>query len=189
MYSRLSDRKKVNNPCCRTNWPSSIFEISLIVISACLKVNAAHASSCTILFGFHALRCFAENGFKYTRFHLKCDVTKGKLEDLRAFVALWMCVPRHLISVAGVQPSNSWIITLMVPDIHTLDLPEVIQRHREWFVHRDIDRFEIDDRVINLTGKYKTEIQQSKRIARADKPPGKTQKMRTLAQRNFEFVT
>lgn len=162
MYSRLSDRKKVSNPCCRTYWPSSIFEISLIVISACLKVNAAHASSCTILFGFHALRCFAEKGSKYTRFHLKCDVTKGKLEDLRAFVALWMCVPRHLISVAGVQPSNSWIITLMVPDIHTIDLPEVIQRHREWFVHRDIHRFEIDDRVINLTGKYKTEIQRLK---------------------------
>ncbi|XP_064618131.1 uncharacterized protein LOC135482191 [Liolophura sinensis] len=93
----------------------------------------------------------AENGFKYTRFHLKCDLNKEKIEELRAVVARWMSVPTHLVCVAGVQPSESWIITLMVPDIDTLDLSEVIRRHRDWLVHKDIDRFEIDDKVINLT--------------------------------------
>lgn len=61
------------------------------------------------------------NGYKYLQFHIEGkDVektyTKSSLQDLRATAAKIMGVPQQFIIIAGIEPSASLLITLMIPE-------------------------------------------------------------------------
>ncbi|XP_062588037.1 uncharacterized protein LOC134249706 [Saccostrea cucullata] len=61
-----------------------------------------------------------ENGFKYLKFHIRGknlnNYGRTELERLRSMVAELLLVPKEFIIISGIEPSNSLVITIMVPE-------------------------------------------------------------------------
>lgn len=97
---------------------------------------------------------FQVNGYKYVKFHLKGELVRDTVEDLRARVASWLLVPTSFVVVSGVQPTGSWHITLMIPEICLENLLKFIDVKRHWLTDQNIDSVELDGKVIDIAGKY-----------------------------------
>ncbi|XP_041350594.1 uncharacterized protein LOC121369630 [Gigantopelta aegis] len=68
---------------------------------------------------FYTPRDTPENGYKYLKFYIGGDITRltvKELEQLRVQVSTTLCVPLKFVYLDGIEPSNSILLTFMVPD-------------------------------------------------------------------------
>ncbi|XP_064615534.1 uncharacterized protein LOC135479578 [Liolophura sinensis] len=100
-------------------------------------------------------------GCKYVKFHVKGRLNRNTVEELQSNVARWLTVPSSLVVVAGVEVTDSFNITLMIPEISTEMLRKYIPLNSDWLMSRGIDTCKIDGEDIDLTDglsiKYKPE--------------------------------
>ncbi|XP_052072904.1 uncharacterized protein LOC127711006 [Mytilus californianus] len=69
------------------------------------------------------LHCYPEsdrpvNGYKYVRFHVAGTKSNNRstLEAIRSAASTYMNVPSHFVTVQGIQATQSYLITFMVPE-------------------------------------------------------------------------
>ncbi|MEW8547033.1 MAG: hypothetical protein AB2693_26255 [Candidatus Thiodiazotropha sp.] len=83
------------------------------------------------------------------------NYTNESLQNLRATAAIIMGVPSQFIVIAGVEPSSSLLVTLMVPEVFVKYFKAAVSR-RETLKHFDrlcIDKVEIGETVWQINGK------------------------------------
>ena len=110
--------------------------------------------------------CFvylAANGYTYVKIHIGGVNTDGQnidqysrslLEGLKADAARLMFVPPEHVVIAGIEPSNSLLITLMIQTEHVRYLKKAAEGKdciREW-VHFGVDFITIGGEDYFLTG-------------------------------------
>ncbi|XP_061188563.1 uncharacterized protein LOC133196720 isoform X2 [Saccostrea echinata] len=69
---------------------------------------------------FVAPRETPENGYRYLKFHIRGkDLNtygRSELERLRSMASDLLFVPKEFVIISGIEPSNSLVITIMVPE-------------------------------------------------------------------------
>ena len=108
--------------------------------------------------------CFPANGYKYIQFHIEGkdfkEVKRSSLENIRRTAAGLMLVPQEFVVIAGIEPSSSLLITIMVPERFIKYFEAAL--HKEPAVleltHQGIDIVRIDERVVNIHGMYLYDI-------------------------------
>lgn len=108
---------------------------------------------------FYAPKETPENGFEYVKFHLEGNSRRSDVESLQMQVANLLCVPRENVIVAGVEKSNSIIITLMIHQECVMVLSNLSDREKAVLTKVCVNHFTIDGNVFSLTDKvYKEEV-------------------------------
>lgn len=108
---------------------------------------------------FYAPKETPENGFKYVTFHVEGNSRRSDVETLQMQVANLLCVPRQYVIVAGVEKSNSIIITLMIHEECEMVLSNLSDREKAVLTKVCVNHFTIDGNVFSLTDKvYKEEV-------------------------------
>lgn len=65
----------------------------------------------------------------------------------------WLNVPLQAVLLAGVQMTDSFDITLSIPKMCEDPLKNAFVRNKEWLMSKEVDRFDIKGKEIDLTGK------------------------------------
>ncbi|KAH3725057.1 uncharacterized protein LOC127853677 [Dreissena polymorpha] len=99
------------------------------------------------------------NGYRFVKWHLEGkdfqSCTRGDIQATRMHIAEILCIPPEFVLIAGIEPSSSLLLTLMIPDDHVEVLVEML-RKKETFpafaLHR-IDKIEVNGEVFAVTGK------------------------------------
>ena len=103
---------------------------------------------------------FAANGYQFVKFHVEgTNFTKYKrssLETLRATAAVLMGVPSQFVTIAGIEPSTSLLVTLMVPSkfVAYLEMAMTKEDPIATFTNLGVDMVSINDKIYNLHGKF-----------------------------------
>lgn len=100
---------------------------------------------------------FLVNGYKYVKFHVagtdRCN--RSALEAIRATASYYMYVPPHFVTVQGIQATNSYLITFMVPE-HCIEALETLEKAEEQcLLSLGVDCIVIEGNTITLQGKHK----------------------------------
>ncbi|XP_062588028.1 uncharacterized protein LOC134249699 [Saccostrea cucullata] len=97
-----------------------------------------------------------ENGYTYVHFHIKgkglCQLKRTQLEELRMKIAEILHVPPKFIIIAGIQASNSLVITFMVPREFTYLLRHCKTEHTPVFHLLSVDKWIMDDITVIVEG-------------------------------------
>ena len=106
---------------------------------------------------FNAIISFLENGYKYLKFHLEGATldtfTREELERLRTHVAQnLLFIPPEFVFVQGIEPSNSLIITFMVPQgcLSSIDMKDSISLAS--FSSLSVDAIYVDEKKVPIKG-------------------------------------
>ena len=72
-----------------------------------------------------------ENGYTHVKFHVDGynfqTYSRADIEKLRSHVSTLLFVPPQFVFVAGIEPSSSLVITLMIPELYVLMLREMLE--------------------------------------------------------------
>ena len=81
--------------------------------------------------------------------------TQSSLEELRKHVASLVCVEPQCVTIAGIEPSASLLITLMIPKtcIPKLETELNVVTSTKQLIDLGIDRVKIMDNVVLLKGR------------------------------------
>lgn len=107
------------------------------------------------------------NGFRYVQIHVQglrfTQYKRSCLEALRAHAARLMFVKPELVVIAGIMPSSSILITLMIPETFVKYLRQGIENSdciNEW-TYFGVDYIRIDSIEYRLTGFESPEVEET----------------------------
>ncbi|XP_052079574.1 uncharacterized protein LOC127717781 [Mytilus californianus] len=88
------------------------------------------------------------NGYRDVKFHVACkeNLSRNELEDIRTMAAKYMCVAVHLVFIRGCEVKNSFLITIMVPEVCLEYLLNLDSSEKQSFLSLGIDFLMVDDK-------------------------------------------
>lgn len=101
---------------------------------------------------FYAPRDTPENGYKYVKFHVKGKVGRANVEKIHLGLAKVLRVPIEFVSIAGIEKTNSIIITLMVPEECVMTLSTLTDKEKSTLDQLCIDNFTLGETRYSVTG-------------------------------------
>ena len=107
---------------------------------------------------------FAANGYQFVKVHVEGTNFKkykrSNLEALRATAAQLMLVPAQFVTIAGIEPSTSLLVTLMVPSRFIAYLKMALKKTEsmETLSNQGVDIVTIDENIYNLRGMFRINI-------------------------------
>lgn len=102
---------------------------------------------------------FLANGYRFVQFHVEGTgvnrYTRRSLEELRRIAADLMFVPPQFVTISGIEPSSSLLITCMVPEICIEYLEEALKNEmtQRVFSGLGIGYVRINGNIISILGK------------------------------------
>ncbi|XP_060573604.1 uncharacterized protein LOC132731441 isoform X2 [Ruditapes philippinarum] len=82
---------------------------------------------------FYPASALPENGFKYVKFHVEGrnfrNCTTSYVQSVRNRIAAILFIPAQFVIIAGVEPSSSLLITLMIPEKYVTILEGLLEDH------------------------------------------------------------
>ncbi|XP_060585094.1 uncharacterized protein LOC132741033 [Ruditapes philippinarum] len=109
------------------------------------------------------LPVLTENGFKYVKFHVEGrnfrNCTRRYVQSVRNRIAAILFIPAQFVIIAGVEPSSSLLITLMIPEKYVTILEGLLEDHlcTSDMKELGIDYVEID-KMYNVEEEIEAEI-------------------------------
>lgn len=89
------------------------------------------------------------------KFHIEgSEANRQEVEHIREVVASLLCIPIEYVALTGVEPSNSIVITFMVPDEVVKVLFDLSPEDRSIFKSAKVDYIFVDQNEIPIVGKY-----------------------------------
>ena len=101
-----------------------------------------------------ACNVFTENGYRYLKFYIGGDLsqmTGVRLEEFRLRVSRLLCIPLEFVFIAGIEPSNSLLLTFMLPE-NSVEIFINITQHNDQFVQTFELLMEIGKNVLIFRG-------------------------------------
>ncbi|XP_071179739.1 uncharacterized protein [Mytilus edulis] len=106
------------------------------------------------------LHCYPEsntpvNGYKYVKFHVAgtANYNRSTLEAIRSTASTYMNVPLHFVTVQGIQATQSYLVTFMVPD-HCIEyLTRLKPAEKQCLLSLGVDFIVVEDNTIALRDK------------------------------------
>lgn len=103
------------------------------------------------------LHCYPEsntpvNGYKYVKFHVAgtTKYNRSTLEAIRSTASTYMNVPSHFVTVQGIQATQSYLVTFMVPD-HCIEyLTRLKPAEKQCLISLGVDLIVVEDKTIAL---------------------------------------
>ena len=102
---------------------------------------------------------FTANGFRYVQIHIQGpnfnEYNRSSLDALRAVAARLMFVKPELVVIAGIEPSSSILITLMIPDAFVEYMRQGAEKSeciKEW-TYFGVDYIQIENTKYSIPGK------------------------------------
>ncbi|OWF51105.1 uncharacterized protein LOC110449609 [Mizuhopecten yessoensis] len=93
------------------------------------------------------------NGFRHVKFHVGGSyVNRQVMENLRGYVASLMCVKHTDVFLVGHSPSNSSVLTFMVPETAVDVFHSLTSEDKEIFTSMKVDCIILDDDEIPIVG-------------------------------------
>ncbi|XP_033747580.1 uncharacterized protein LOC117332691 [Pecten maximus] len=134
------------------------------------------------------------NGYKHVKFHIGgSETNRREVENLRGVVAELLCVQHEDVMLVGFEPSNSIIITFMVPEEAIETLYDLEPEDRSVLKSMKVDYIFQDEQEIPLIGEKMqkpTTISQieatSKLLRDRDQLTSKLGKLQSLLQKRNE---
>ncbi|XP_033748022.1 uncharacterized protein LOC117333019 [Pecten maximus] len=94
------------------------------------------------------------NGYTHVKFHVRGpNVSRQQMEHIRADVANLLCVKSQDVLLVGYSPSNSRILTFMVPEAAVGVLKTLTKEDKEMFATMKVDSIMIGDVTIPIEGR------------------------------------
>lgn len=114
----------------------------------------------------------AANGYQFMQFHIEgkdfSKVKRSSLDAMRMVAARFMIVPPECVIIAGIEPSSSILVTLMVPEMFITYFEAALSKDVavKELTDLGIDIIRMGDKVVNIHGIEEVDIieteQQSK---------------------------
>lgn len=106
------------------------------------------------------LHCYPEsntpvNGYKYVKFHVAgtANYNRSTLEAIRSTASTYMNVPSHFVTVQGIQATQSYLVTFMVPDHCIGYLTRLKPAEKQCLLSLGVDFIVVEDNTIALRDK------------------------------------
>ncbi|XP_053397905.1 uncharacterized protein LOC123552421 [Mercenaria mercenaria] len=94
------------------------------------KQGVEYANTIGNVIHFYPASALPENGFKYVKLHVEGrnfrNCTRAYVQNIRNRVAAILFIPLEFVIIAGLEPSTSLLITLMIPDSYVTILEELL---------------------------------------------------------------
>lgn len=133
---------------------------------------------------FHTPNEKPENGYEYLKFHIgghKQDkMTRNELEELRTLVSRVLCVPSEFIVVAGIEATNSILVTFMIPEGYSIILLDLGDKDKKYLESKGVDAVLYKEHIINCK-----DID----ITAADESISKDKELNMLLEQNSKLRT
>ncbi|OWF51106.1 uncharacterized protein LOC110449610 [Mizuhopecten yessoensis] len=93
------------------------------------------------------------NGFKHVKFHIGgSETNRREVENLGSVVAKLLCVRHEDVALVGFQPSNSIVITFMLPEEAIETLHDLVPEDRSVLKSMKVDYIFVGEQEIPLIG-------------------------------------